>query len=738
MKRTFDNDSDEAREQRQIKSIRTIDSIQAVTTTMAPVNDCNAVVYETTASIIELLTKRATAHEKLGRVNDALDDAHLIIVQSPTRAQGYLLAGNVYSNQGRERQAVQILQTGLQQVVASSERQQLEFLLARSKHRLEQRIDFVSLLPAEITSMIWVWLGINESLVEAMLVSKTWRAAILQSHHVWRTIRTHSVVEIDTAIATVMPVVGEHVQHLRLQNVRRYYDSPHLTYFNYMIQGTFCNLKSLLLDARVDANLLSMALSKVKHTLTKLEIVYDMLLKEEAMEENAILPLPDVLDICPNLLELKYVMNGQMGLTRKERTIPTVAAADIRRSNNNNNEEEDAIPCAIRRLDIFQHLVLDDEEIITVNQLHRITRRCRHLRLITLRNFNMAYLDMLERDCPDLRHVHFINHETDVPDNVRLLDRDGDHGGLQTLSILSDPVRVPTLWPYLFKQGKTLESVSLFMDASAVTGSNMQSHGDGSLPADRVPTLGEQVLPALKKLVLLQHADDTTNEEYTTSLIQRCPMLETFSMFGGRLYKSCFRALRQASQLKSLALQATSIESGGLQAFLCHYQQQQQDSCSSSLGLQQFRAYFVPVKELCLDALADIKTLERIRINCYLTDDRAYQKQVYWDPFMVKLRDHPSLQALELDAIEFVSDKDLIALAEISSLKRIMLQRLSLITDQGLKAMIEKVSGNHLKCVQVFECINISKEAVEYARKACVKRGGHLSSCVLQACCMQH
>ena len=219
------------------------------------------ILFETTTSIINLLIKRATIYAKQSRFTDALNDARLVITQSPTLAQGYLLAGNIYSDQGKEKQAIKVLQEGIEQISAAAkddsqyyyhgQRQPLEALLTRSKQKSERRIDFVKtlLLPVEITSIIWFFVGVSESLIESMLTSKTWREMILHSSHVWHTIRTYSI-ETDTAIVKIMPTVGKHVHYLELQNLRRYYYSPHITYLSYMSDGIFYNLRSLLIDGK--------------------------------------------------------------------------------------------------------------------------------------------------------------------------------------------------------------------------------------------------------------------------------------------------------------------------------------------------------------------------------------------------------------------------------------------------------------------------------------------------------
>ncbi|KAI7856673.1 hypothetical protein BDC45DRAFT_604189 [Circinella umbellata] len=746
MKRSFEHD--ESTEERSSK-------ILCINNSKPPQHDgdLNQILFETTTSIINLLIKRATIYAKQSRFTDALNDARLVITQSPTLAQGYLLAGNIYSDQGKENQAIKVLQEGIEQISAAAkddsqyyyheQRQPLEALLTRSKQKSERRIDFVKtlLLPVEITSIIWFFVGVSESLIESMLTSKTWREMILHSFHVWHTIRTYSI-ETDTAIVKIMPTVGKHVHYLELQNLRRYYYSPHITYLSYMSDGIFCNLKSLSIDARVDANLLSMALYKIKHTLTKLEVVYDMMMKQEALEENAILPLLDIMDICLNLQELKYVSNGHLGLTRKRRkkamalTAPTITPDRWENNDHYNNqyqhakeEEEEAeekeFPSRIVRLDLFQHLIIDDEEIIKPDELHQITKRCYNLRMIALRNFNQAYLNILIRDCPGIRHVYFVDHEVDIDDDhdlelVQQCDSNKSIDGLRTLHIMSDTVHMQSIWPYLRNNGKTLESLSLLLETSQLPPPPLTSLSSTTI--NNHPLIEQySLLPTLKKLTLVQRyntitLDSSNNESLQSScilnLFYQCPALEKLMIFGIKLYKSYFCALRETtgSNLKHMLLHTTLGEHGALVPFLCHD--------THLLGLEHFATYFLPMKELCLSHLAEIKPLKEIKLGreeYYLSDwlDHEEQQQqeikhIYLNLFLTKLQQQGRLKVLELDGISYINDNDLKMIAGISSLERVSLQRLNMITEYGLKTMLH-LARSALD-IKVSNCANISSK----------------------------
>ncbi|KAI8138407.1 hypothetical protein BJV82DRAFT_296885 [Fennellomyces sp. T-0311] len=665
---------------------RTLDDCYNERTTKTPRTEPNyqTMINDSTASIVGLLITRASAFENLNKFNDAIRDAHLVITQAPTQPQGYLLAGRLYSCQGRERLAYRILQKGLE---SNPDHGELQTMLTIAKERLERRIDFCSFLPAEVISAIWLYTGQNY-IVEPMLVSKLWRTSIIQSTEPWQYIQS---TEANMALANIMPTVGAKAQKLELAFNRHSCDylphGPCNMYLKCMIHGAFSNLKALHLNARMDANLLAAGLEQVKPTLMKLEVAYDMLLNEEARQENTILPLMRIMDICTNLTELKYVTHGSFGLPVRTKV-------------------EEPKSCALIRLDIFQHLVIDDEDYLSPEQLHSITVRCPKLRVITMRHFDFSYLDVLEGDCL-LEHMYFINHDTDMPDNILL---DYQQSGLRTLGIISNPFDLRDLWPFLNKHSETLQVLSFFLD---------RQHDFSG---------GRVLLPNVRELMMLQHAGiGGVNDREVASLVECCPSLETFSMLGGTLHETCLIALRESPKLQSLSLQATRIGGNSLRPLLKN---------PASMQLRHFRAYCLLVKELCLDSLTDIKTLEKIRLNCYVhgLDDPQRTKREYWEPFLEKLKSQDNqLKVVELDAIEFVDDQDMEALGGSKNLKQVVLQRLSNITDQGLRALVD-FSPPTLKCVQVFDCMQITALAQEHARNMLWERNGHFNSSSLKPC----
>lgn len=139
------------------------------------------------------------------------------------------------------------------------------------------------------------------------------------------------------------------------------------------------------------------------------------------------------------------------------------------------------------------------------------------------------------------------------------------------------------------------------------------------------------------------------------------------------------------------------------------------------MGLELFATYFLPIKELCLDSLTEIKSLKEIRLGReeYHSSDwlnheirQEEMKQVYWDPFLTKLQQQGRLQVLGLDGSSFINDNDLKMVAGISSLEHVSLQRLDMITEYGLKTMLDLASST--LDIKVSNCVNIlSKYADE-------------------------
>ncbi|KAJ8658012.1 hypothetical protein O0I10_006283 [Lichtheimia ornata] len=136
------------------------------------------------------LNERSTAFANGANFDLALCDAALMRVITPTLSLGYLKAGNIYQQQGRQQQAVAMYEEGLGMVPSSDEcYADLQMGHANAKNAASKRLDFITQLPMEIAaSEILPWVFHNCKL-EAdtpcpyLYVSSTWRERILQCNN---------------------------------------------------------------------------------------------------------------------------------------------------------------------------------------------------------------------------------------------------------------------------------------------------------------------------------------------------------------------------------------------------------------------------------------------------------------------------------------------------------------------------------------------------------------------------
>ncbi|KAJ8658017.1 hypothetical protein O0I10_006288 [Lichtheimia ornata] len=131
------------------------------------------------------LNERATAFANGANFDLALRDAALMRVITPTSSLGYLKAGTIYQQQGRQQQAASMYEKGLAMVPSSDEcYADLQKGHADAESAANNRVDFITQLPLEIVVSAILPLLFDECM-EAdtpcpyLYVSRTWRQRML-------------------------------------------------------------------------------------------------------------------------------------------------------------------------------------------------------------------------------------------------------------------------------------------------------------------------------------------------------------------------------------------------------------------------------------------------------------------------------------------------------------------------------------------------------------------------------
>ncbi|KAJ8658038.1 hypothetical protein O0I10_006309 [Lichtheimia ornata] len=140
--------------------------------------------------LMEKLNERSTAMANGAQFQLALCDAEAIRFINPSSSLGYLKAGYIYQQQGRQKEAVAIYKEGLVNVPSSDAcYTNLQMQLAEASNAANKRIDFISRLPLElVVSGILPWVFDNYQLAADkrcpyLYVSRTWRKRILDCNN---------------------------------------------------------------------------------------------------------------------------------------------------------------------------------------------------------------------------------------------------------------------------------------------------------------------------------------------------------------------------------------------------------------------------------------------------------------------------------------------------------------------------------------------------------------------------
>ena len=167
-----------------------------------------------------LFTIRAKALEKQARFDKAIADLTSAIATCPTTGQSYLHAGRLYTAHGNPKLAIDILENGLRFSLPSDwpllydEREV-------AKRSLQVKIDFVSVMPPEVTAKIFMSLHDSKikdkELLRCAMVSKNWRTSLLDCSKLWNTVDNQ---KSKSGALQLLPSVSHHIQKFDIIGLR--------------------------------------------------------------------------------------------------------------------------------------------------------------------------------------------------------------------------------------------------------------------------------------------------------------------------------------------------------------------------------------------------------------------------------------------------------------------------------------------------------------------------------------
>ncbi|CDH60996.1 predicted protein [Lichtheimia corymbifera JMRC:FSU:9682] len=247
------------------------------------------------------LNERSAALANGGNFDLALSDADAIRFIDLACSLGYLKAGSIYQQQGRQREAIAMYEKGLRLVPSSDAcYTTLQMRQAEAVNAENKCVDFISRLPLEIAVSVIIPLVFHNHCLEAdvpcpyLYVSRIWPQRALQCN---------SLSFIIFCQYTDPPVqfqelerFGEHVKVLWIEFERTMYDEDPLFILH---DYDFPSLPHLTISyyGYEDSDVIS-ALQFIQRTLTHLKLLTGDNYTPE-------IHLGRVLDVCSNLVSLQ-------------------------------------------------------------------------------------------------------------------------------------------------------------------------------------------------------------------------------------------------------------------------------------------------------------------------------------------------------------------------------------------------------------------------------------------------
>lgn len=138
--------------------------------------------------IISKLSERMHAFISIGNFEWALNDAAALQTLDPSFPDGYICAADIYYQQGDQQAATDICNEGLR-MIDSSNPAYATLQSIKDELPWQTRVDFISLLPINITSRIACMLFTkgdptkNANQYPCLTVSKAWHQRLLESYN---------------------------------------------------------------------------------------------------------------------------------------------------------------------------------------------------------------------------------------------------------------------------------------------------------------------------------------------------------------------------------------------------------------------------------------------------------------------------------------------------------------------------------------------------------------------------
>ncbi|KAJ8658027.1 hypothetical protein O0I10_006298 [Lichtheimia ornata] len=263
-------------------------------------------VYESTTrlhqsiqSILSTLDRRAMPLSKLANFDCALRDAKAMQQISPTSPLGYVRAATIYSEQGKQRDLIDVCNKALDTIDTKNPGYAaLLPIKVDAMQQQDKRIDFISELPIDIVAATLIPMIAGDSALDSLKpcpylhVSNAWRDYFLRCSHGLRFKTGDKEEEEDLEKCSKLVRFARHIKAL---HVREYSKGTWLS--DLLRENDFSSLQELYVDGMGPGYMdcFVSLLQSIGSTLTHLDIPEDY---------DALVPVARVLSACPNLVSL--------------------------------------------------------------------------------------------------------------------------------------------------------------------------------------------------------------------------------------------------------------------------------------------------------------------------------------------------------------------------------------------------------------------------------------------------
>ncbi|KAG2221703.1 hypothetical protein INT45_002741 [Circinella minor] len=370
-----------------------------------------------------LYDTRAHAYSMQGQFEQAIQDTQRMIGQSPTVAAGYLRKATVFSMYGKQIQAIEAYDEGIQR---------REKAVATN----EKCVDFFPLLAVEIADNIVSRLS-QATRLTCLTLSKEWLKKMKECRDGWQSLYIDNNRD-DIKLLSLLPHISYYTRYLVIDT--SYGTTVNPLYLTYMRNERFSKIESIKITALTTNNfqpysgMLIVALWQTRQTLTTLDL--------DMGNTNANAPtLADILSICIYLTNLVYLNHSTTSTSSLMGDLTTI------------KDHKTLVNLQLKL------------EVISKASLQALIARCLNLRRLVMNGCDGTALEIMNTHSEKLEIIGF-NSNVPVPQLQRATIHDNNKNKTELRSFYIDitcganmSLQISQMLNIMHKSQATLETV---------------------------------------------------------------------------------------------------------------------------------------------------------------------------------------------------------------------------------------------------------------------------------------